>query len=68
MTFHSDPPKPLAAISDRPKKKFESILEAKLALFLDKLGCVYHKGSSVFVVTSAGSGTFPRKEWLDDKK
>ena len=44
---------------------FGTVNEALLALSMDKLGTVYYRANSVFVVTAHGSGTFPIWKWRD---
>ena len=45
------------------RKVFETVIEARLALSLDKLGTIYRRAKTVFVITASGSGTFPVDEW-----
>jgi len=52
-------------IPDKPisKKVFTNPYEAIEALRIDKLGTVYYKANSVFVVTAFGLGRFSNKVW-----
>lgn len=43
--------------------KFENVEEARAALIADKLGTVYHKAKTVFVMTKHGTGEFSNKDW-----
>lgn len=52
-----------AIAQDRKQTLFVSVLEAKLALSNDGLGCVYRDKNTVYVVTVFGSGKFPAWRW-----
>ena len=51
------------AMTEKPI--FGTVTEALLALSMDKLGTVYYRANSVFVVTAHGSGTFPIQKWRE---
>lgn len=48
-----------------PERKavFATVLEALLALSLDKLGTVHRRADRVFVMTNRGAGEFPAETW-----
>ena len=51
------------AMTEKPI--FGTVTAALLALSMDKLGTVYYRANSVFVVTVHGSGTFPIQKWRE---
>lgn len=42
---------------------FTTVEDAKKALAMDSLGCVYRRAKEVYVITAFGSGTFKVEDW-----